>query len=165
MSWVKGDGAKIIIVFTEPLTGTVTGNESCFTVTVPEYSYVPGGMLRDVLKAVYTTSAGNTANELILEMKPLERFESAAGDITVAYSGAGILAGEGGSVAAFTQTFTPSDLVPKPDQNDSEHIIIAGITALGTLKEICYSGAYTGGEHVEVISIVATGILTNINNL
>ena len=55
--WTKADGAKIQITFSEPLTGTVTGNQSHFTVSVPEYDMVPGGTLSNVAKAVKSTSA------------------------------------------------------------------------------------------------------------
>ena len=55
--FTKADGAKIQITFSEPLTGTVTGNQSHFTVSVPEYDMVPGGTLSSVAKAVKSTSA------------------------------------------------------------------------------------------------------------
>ena len=55
--WTKADGAKIQITFSEPLTGTVSGNESHFTVSVPEYDMVPGGTLSTVYKAVKSTAA------------------------------------------------------------------------------------------------------------
>ena len=55
--WTKGDGAKIQLTFTEPLVGDATGNESHFTVSVPEYDMVPGGTLSTVHKAVKSTAA------------------------------------------------------------------------------------------------------------
>ena len=55
--WTKADGAKIQITFSEPLTGTVSGNESHFTISVPEYDMVPEGKLSNVAKAVKSTSA------------------------------------------------------------------------------------------------------------
>lgn len=55
--FTKADGAKIQITFSEPLTGTVSGNESHFTVSVPEYDMVPGGTLSTVTKAVKSTAA------------------------------------------------------------------------------------------------------------
>ena len=55
--FTKADGAKIQITFSEPLTGDVTGNQSHFTVSVPEYDMVPGGTLSSVSKAVKSTSA------------------------------------------------------------------------------------------------------------
>ena len=101
---------------------------------------------------------------IVLEMQPMERFESAAGNIVVAYDGSGTLQGAGGPVAAFTQSFAPSDLIPKPDQNDQEHINIASISAASNLMRIYYTNAY-GNEHINIASITAVGTLTNINDL
>ena len=101
---------------------------------------------------------------IVLEMEPLQRFESAAGNIVVAYDGNGTLQGAGGPVAAFTQSFAPVDLIPKPDQNDQEHINIASIAATSNLMRIYYTNAYCN-EHINIASISAVGTLTNINDL
>lgn len=58
--WTKGDGAKIQLTFTEPLIGDVSGNQSHFTVTIPEYDMVPEGTLSNVVKTVKSTY-GRTA--------------------------------------------------------------------------------------------------------
>ena len=58
--WTKGDGAKIQLTFTEPLIGDVSGNQSHFTVTIPEYDMVPEGPLSNVVKTVKSTY-GRTA--------------------------------------------------------------------------------------------------------
>ena len=55
--WKKADGAKIQITFDQPLTGDVSGNQSHFTVSVPEYDMVPGGTLSTVSKAIKSTAA------------------------------------------------------------------------------------------------------------
>lgn len=163
MSWVKSDGAKIKITFDHPLVGDVAGQQSNFTVTCQEYTYVPGGTLQTITKTVNATYAGDTACELVLEMAPLTRFESAVGDIAVAYAG-GSLMGEGGAVAAFTQSFSPSDLVFKGDQNDAEHIEMSA-TAEGTLTRIYYTNTSPQEMgHIEM-SVAATGTLTNINDI
>ena len=57
MSWVKSDGAKIKITFDRPVVSGQTGQQSFFTVTVPEYTFVPGGTLQNVAKAVKSTYA------------------------------------------------------------------------------------------------------------
>ena len=56
-NWTKADGARIQITFDQPLTGDVSGNQSHFTVSVPEYDMVPGGTLSTVHKAVKSTAA------------------------------------------------------------------------------------------------------------
>jgi hypothetical protein len=101
---------------------------------------------------------------IVLEMEPLQRFESAAGNITVAYDGNGTLQGAGGPVAAFEQSFAPTDLIPKPDQNDQEHINIASISAASNLMRIYYTNTYEN-EHINIASITAVGTLTNIKDL
>ena len=113
-----------------------------------------------------TISLQSTAdlNSIVLEMQPMERFESAAGDITVAYDGAGTLAGAGGAVEAFIKTFAPAELIPKPDQNDQEHIAITSVTASGTLTAIQYISA-KADEHISITGITAVGVLTNINDI
>ncbi|MGL6017003.1 MAG: hypothetical protein ACRCZU_13170, partial [Selenomonadaceae bacterium] len=101
---------------------------------------------------------------MILEMEPLQRFESAAGDITVAYDGAGTLQGAGGPVAAFSRTFAPTELVAKPHQNDAEHLEVSSVAAAGTLTRIYYTSAYAF-EHIEVAGITAVGTLTKVSDI
>lgn len=57
MSWAKSDGAKIKITFDRPIVSGQAGQQSYFTVTVPEYTFVPGGTLQNVTKAVKSTYA------------------------------------------------------------------------------------------------------------
>lgn len=165
MSWVKGDGAKIKLVFTQNLVGDVAGNQAAFTITVPEYTYVPGGVIINVVKAVLSTYAGDSPKELILEMQPLQRFESAVGDITVAYSGTGTLVGQGGPVAAFSQAFTPLELTPKPDQNNQENVEISAVMPNIILTSITHSNTQAGAENIEVSGCIPTVTLTHINDL
>lgn len=165
MSWTKADGAKIKITFSEPLTGTVTGNQAHFTVTSQEYNYVPGGTLGAITHTVTATAAGDTTKELILTVKDTERFESAVGQITVAYDGGGSLVGEGGAVLAFTQSFAPTDLVPKPHQNDAEHIVL-GATSTCMLTKIAYTNtAQQDMGHIKIISAAVTGVLTPVSHI
>lgn len=103
---------------------------------------------------------------LILEMKPKERFESAAGAIMVQYNAAlGNLMGEGGHVATFIESFIPQDLIPKPDQNDDERIEISNVTVLCSLMAIHYTDSNIGNEHISLTTITATGTLTNVNDI
>ena len=57
MSWAKSDGAKIKITFDRPIVSGQTEQQNYFTVTVPEYTFVPGGTLQNVTKAVKSTYA------------------------------------------------------------------------------------------------------------
>ena len=67
MSFAKSDGAYIQITFDDPITSDASGNQSYFTVTVPEYNYVPGGTISNVVKAVKSTyNHPGTAAEISL---------------------------------------------------------------------------------------------------
>ena len=102
---------------------------------------------------------------IVLEMMPLERFESAAGNITVTYNGSS-LQGEGGAVQPFTTSFTPIDLIPKPDQNPPEHIEITSTVITASLIQIYTTNTFpqdTG--HVEVTGVVPVAVLTHVNNI
>jgi len=162
--WAKSDGAKIEITFDQPITSDASGNQSYFTVTAKEYTYVPGGELVDVVKAVKSVtnkdSIGSTA--IILEMEPLQRFESAVGEITVAYSG-GNLQGKNGLVESLSQTFTPTELIYKGDQNDQEHIEFSSISGTGALILVKYFESTNQDQgHISVEDITASGALTNV---
>lgn len=103
--------------------------------------------------------------KIVLEMEPLQRFESAVGEITVAYSG-GTLQGEGGPVEAFSQKFTPTDLAYKGDQNDAEHIELTSVTAIGVLTKINYINTTIQDQgHIEMSNITAVGTLTHVDNV
>ena len=163
---VGSDGTTIAVVFTQPLTGTVTGNQNNFTITMPVYDYVPGGTLSNATRAVTATATGADSKTLLLTFAAgnQNNIQNAAGNITVAYAG-GTLQGEGGAVAAFTQTFTPNGLTPKPNQNDAEHIELC-VSAVGTLTQINYtSTAPQDMGHIEIASITATGTLTNVSDI
>lgn len=165
MSWVKGDGAKIKITFDKTLTGEASGNQSHFTVTAKEYNWVPDGTLQSVVKTVLSTEAGSTAKEVVLNMVGTTRFESAV-ELTVAYDGLGTLVGSTGNVEAFSQTFVPTELIPKPDQRAQEHIEISALLATGILTKISITTTATQeGGHVEIVSFSATGTLTHVNDL
>ena len=110
-------------------------------------------------------TAEDTCN-IILEMEPLQRFESAVGPITVAYNGGGTLIGEGGAVLAFMQSFTPTDLVPKPHQNDAEHIVLSTTPICKLTKKIIYRNtAEQDMGHIKIISAAVTGVLTPVSHI
>lgn len=101
---------------------------------------------------------------LILEMQPLQRFESAAGNIVVGYDGAGSLSGKGGAVVAFGKTFTPTELVWKGDQNDQEHIGISSLIISPNLIRIFYIDT-NYNEHLSISNVVPMAVLTNITDI
>lgn len=121
-------------------------------------------LVTPTLTALWLEDPSAPQNVIRLVMKDLKRFHNIVGDLTVTYDGSGGLMGAGGAVAAFTETFTPTDLVPKPHQNDQERVEIM-LSATSTLLHIYYSNAKSDDEKIEISSINANGVLTNINDL
>ena len=60
------NGEKIAIKFTQPLVGDVTGNETKFTVSFDEYSYVPDGSLSRVTRPVTSVDKYVSVDENII---------------------------------------------------------------------------------------------------
>lgn len=87
--------------------------------------------------------------------------QNAVEQIEVTYT-VGTLAGLGGPVEPFVQTFVPSGLDPKNDPNDMEHIELA-VLAIGALKKIAYRDTQFK-EHIEV-GVTASGVLTHIDDI
>lgn len=143
------------------------GNEKAFTVSGQQYDMQPVGTLDDGdyrVEAVSTYPENDHA--ILLTMQPLMRFHNVEGALTVSYdSTVGSLAGAGGPVASFSVSFTPDALVQKPNPHDPEHIEITGISVTAPLIRIYYSDYQAGEERIEVTSITAAGVLTNINDL
>lgn len=166
----KADGKYIAIQFTQPLTNEFTGAEAAaFSVTGQVYDMVPEGELIAGDFQVDTVERYPTprVNVIRLVMKDLKRFHNIVGDLTVAYDGSGGLMGAGGSVAAFAETFTPTDLVPKPDIHEPVHIEILNAIAAGNLMLIEYTNMQDDGSenHLELLNAVAAGTLTHVNDI
>lgn len=143
------------------------GNEGAFTVSGQEYTYEPGGELIPMVYPALSVAAHSTDEyAILLAVQPLKRFERVKGNLTVSYDASkGNLAGQGGPVASFTQQFLPTDLINKPHPHDPEHIEIAAISISAPLIRIYYSDYQAGDERIQMTSITATGVLTNINDL
>lgn len=164
--WTISDGEKIALQFTERITSNAPGIKA-FTVRGLQYDMQPGGTLIDADYPVESVSAypGND-HAILLTMQPVKRFHNVEGALTVSYDAViGNLAGAGGPVESFAVSITPSALVQKPNPHDPEHLEIAGISITASLIRIAYSDVQTGGDRIELASIAAAGVLTNINDL
>lgn len=161
---VENDGDDTIVVtFDRALIGSLSGAASHFTalLSVPEYS--PGGETHQETRTPVSVSAsGSDTVILTFASGNLTDLTKAHGAITLVYDGAGPLAGEGGPVYPFSETFAPDGLSPKYDQNDAEHIEL-NVTALGVLTRI-YHTAAQNAEHV-AFTVAASGTLTHVNDL
>lgn len=140
------------------------GNESHFTITSKECDYAPEGSIVNIVRKATAVYVGDSNKEVIIEMDPKDRFESSA-ELTIAYDGLGTLAGSTGNVEAFSQTFVPQGLAPKPDQNATGHVEISNITATGIVVTILYKNASSGDERIEITNITAMATITHINDI
>lgn len=114
------------------------------------------------LELTFITTESRRNLLLLFASGTVGSFRNAAGNITLTYDGAGGLEGEGGPVEDFEETFAPIGLVPKPNQNDAEHIELS-LTAVGTLTRIYYTNAQER-EHIS-LAVSASGVLTHVDDL
>lgn len=157
--------SRVYLYELELYEDTGVGNETRFSVSFDEYSYVPGGVIARVTRPV-TGLEILDSNTLLLCFNPGTPYsiQRAAGDITVAYDGSGTLMGQGGPVLAFERTFTPVDLDPKNNPHVLEHIAVSDIKAVGALMRIQYNNRYET-EHMELSGITAIGALTHVDDI
>lgn len=157
--WLIGDGAYIKIKFTKNLVGDVTGNQDHFIVTWEQYNFVPNGELIGQSYSPIGVYPAGSDDSIVLEMPTLHHFYNAVGQITVAYDGVGTLAGAGGAVEAFEVSFTPTDLIPKPNQREAEHLEISNASYSDNFIHVYYTDTKNTDEHLSVVSASWTGEL------
>lgn len=158
----SGD-TQIIVTFNRALTGSLTGAAPHFTayLSVPVYS--PDGALQTETRTpVSVAASGSDTIVLTFAAGNLTDLNNAVGGITLSYDGAGPLAGEGGPVFPFSETFTPVGLTPKYNIGDLEHIEL-GMTAAGVLTRIYWTRAQET-EHIS-IGVTASGTLKHIDDI
>lgn len=142
------------------------GNESKFSISFEEYTFVPGGTLvRTTRFAKAIEQVDDYTILLIFPSGNLNSVQRAVGEITIAYDGSGTLTGLGGPVLAFEKTFLPVDLDPKNNPNDEEHIEISNIQAASNLMRVYYTNTSNGSEHIEISSVTAIGSLISVYDI
>lgn len=141
------------------------GNETKFTVSFDEYSYVPGGTVSRKTREVTSLELVDSRT-LILNFNAgcTNSIQRAVGDITVAYDGSGTLMGQGGPVLAFEKAFRPINLDPKNNPNDQEHISVSNISVSANLIKVFYHD-FGSTEHIVLTNISAVGALTKIDDI
>lgn len=160
-----GEGLIIAIKFTEELI-EAEGSEGAFTISFNQWKYVPNGYLEVTTREVDLVEIDQEdAHILYLNFPPgmTHSIQNAVGDITVAYdSTKGTLRGLGGPVQNFTQTFTPTDLEPKYNPHEEEHLSL-GLTFDDDLISIQYNNTKED-EHID-LELTFTSTLTYIGDL
>jgi len=157
-------GMEITIIFDEDIVNTDFSEMATnFSISVPEYNYVPLGNVQNTTRTVSSVVKLSTRSLKLIMNTP--NFSSAVGDIIVNYDGLGGLRGYGGPTSAFSKSFTPSNLTWKGNQNDAEHIKLNSISTTITLKPLLVWNAQVNKEHISFVSISATATLTDIHEL
>ena len=104
------------------------------------------------------------ADTILLTMHPQGRFNNVVGPLTVQYDQTvGSLRGRGGPVAGFTETFTPTDLEPKPNPHVAENIEVSAEASVDFM-EVTYNQAYADEQITVSASATADFIYVGIIN-
>jgi hypothetical protein len=103
-------------------------------------------------------------DQIRLVMHPQSRFNNVAGPLTVQYDQTvGSLRGRGGPVEGFIETFTPTDLEPKPNPHVAENIEVSA-EANVTFTKVTYNQRYTDEQITVSASATVDFIYVGIIN-
>lgn len=98
-------------------------------------------------------------DKIRIVMDDYSRFPSVVGNITIEYDASlGNLAGSGGAVESFVETFTPTDLVPEPNPGISETITVAPAELIINHIPISYIDRYAE----ETITVAPAELTVNL---
>ena len=99
-------------------------------------------VITPILQNLWLEEPDAPQDTILLTMDPLKRFNNVEGNLTVKYDASkGNLSGRGGAVESFIETFTPTDLVPKPNPGVAETII--NIPSIDTaFTKVTYNSRY-----------------------
>jgi hypothetical protein len=117
-----------------------------------------------ILKELWLEEPEAPQDTILLTMDPLKRFNNVEGDLTVKYDASkGSLSGRGGAIESFTETFTPTDLVPKPNPGVAETII--NIPSINTaFTKVTYNSRYASDCVVAKNPSIAV-VFTNVDDI
>lgn len=130
------------------------GNEGALTITGEEYQYVNGPLITKEYKAISVEKHPDYSDDkhLLVTLHPQRRFNNVEGALTVQYDQSqGSLRGRGGPVEGFTETFTPTDLEPKPNPHVAENLEVSAEVNV-TFTKVTYNQRYAD----EQITVSAT---------
>lgn len=142
---------------------TAEGNNIAFTITGDQYKHVDGPNFNGpILTTEYPVQSveehPTEPNAIRLTLSDLSpgRFNNALGKIKVQYdSTKGTLQGRGGPIESFTEEFTPTGLVQKPNPGPAENFKMTAATTVDFIK-IEYNNRYAA----ENFKITAAATIT-----
>lgn len=148
-----------------------SGNEGAFTITGQEYQWVDGpGHNGELISKTYPVLLAQThptePNSILLD---IAGFRNVQGGLTISYNQSlGNLAGIGGAVASFTETFTPADLAEGLTDAGgtvgTHEYIEASVGGSIELKYITKLSGYSPAEYIEA-SVGGTIQLLHIDDI
>lgn len=117
-----------------------------------------------VLKDLWLEEASAPQDKILITMHPQRRFNNVEGPLTVQYDQTvGSLRGRGGPVEGFTETFTPTDLEPKPNPGVAENIEISAEASVDFIK-VTYNRGYADEQITVSASATVDFIYVGIIN-
>lgn len=120
------------------------GEQRAFSVTGEEFKYVKGPLIDKEYKVEKVERHPSVNKALLLTMKDFNRFPTAEGSLRIEYAASiGSLAGRGGPVESFNETFIPTDLVPEPNPHVEETLTVAPAELEVDFIPISYHSGYS----------------------
>lgn len=135
---------------------SATGNDGALTITGEEYQYVNGPLILKEYKAISVERHPDYSDDkhLLVTLHPQSRFNNVEGPLTIQYDQShGSLRGRGGPVEGFTEIFTPTDLVPKPNPGVAESVEVSAEANVNFTK-VTYNQRYS--DEQITVSVNAT---------
>ena len=168
----KAEGQKIAIKFNLPLVGDVEQNEGAFTITSQEYLYTDGpdnNVGLDIKTYPVQLVQAHPTEPNSIQLIMADSFRNSQGLITINYKQElGNLAGTGGAVVTFEETFLPEDLTEGLTSNGGKYgtheYIQVSVDGSIEFKYIEKLNAYLPAEYIE-ISVDGTIQFINIEDI
>lgn len=138
------------------------GQEIAFSVTGQEYDHVDGELVDGDYQVQSVERHPTDDDAILLTMFPLKRFNNVIGNLTVAYNASlGTLA-KVVALASFSEEFTPTDLLGKPNQWDDEYILATIVPAF-VVTAVTYKYGYNDNEYITA-TIVPAFVVTKVGD-
>ena len=136
------------------------GQEVAFSVTGQEYDHVGGALVDGDYQVESVERHPTDSDALLLTMNPLKRFNNVVGNLTVVYNASLGTLSKIVALASFSQEFTPTDLLAKPNPLNEEHVlasIIPTIAAMAVTYKYGYAEEYIEAEVTGSFTVTKVG--------
>lgn len=136
-----------------------------FKITGQQYKYVKGPLISKNYVIAAVEAHPTEARAVLITTTDLARFPTVEGNLTVEYDATkGTLAGLGGAVQSFTETFAPADLVPEPNPGIEDYVTVAPTAVIADFLEVVYAKAYNN-ETDDTITASPAAVTADLINI